>query len=433
MTSLGIPGNMRAALLSSNWNNGTNASTFNLNLNNATSNVNQNISTHLTNFVESSSPSMVSSGIPWHLPKHNNEKPRAGRVSSRRGPRTLGRTTKKRSTMKRYGHLYERICSTENLIEAHENARKEKTWYRDVKMVDADPLFYIESIRKMLIEKTYRTSEYSVFTRFDRTKEREIFVLPYYPDRIIQWAVVQVLEPIWMNTFIGNTLSSLKGRGIHLGLSRLTKALQDRASTRYCLKLDVKKFYPSIDHEILKATIRRKIKDSDVLALLDNVIDSADGVPIGNYLSQFFGNLYLSDFDHWVKERLHVRHYYRYCDDIVILAPEKPMLHDILSKIRSYLTDKLHIRIKENYQVFPTFVRGIDFLGYRFFGNYTLLRKSTAKNMKRKLIPMLNHEALLPRDLNVIASYSGWLSWCDSYRLSRKYIQPLLAKPRLLQ
>jgi hypothetical protein len=330
--------------------------------------------------------------------------------------------------MKRYGNLYERICDIDNLMEAHRNARKGKTWYREVQMVDADPLFYIESIRKMLIKKTYKTSKYFIFKKFDRTKEREIFVLPYYPDRIIQWAVVQVLESIWMKTFIGNTLSSLKDRGIHLGLVRLRKALQDRNATKFCLKFDVKKFYPSIDHDILKQIVRRKIKDRDVLALLDGIIESADGIPIGNYISQFFGNLYLSDFDHWVKERLHVRHYFRYCDDVVILAPEKPILHSILGGIREYLGKKLKLTLKGNHQVFPTFVRGVDFLGYRCFGNYTLLRKSTALNMKRKLIPMQDHTALVLRDLSVISSYHGWLSWCDGYRLSKKYIDPLMRK-----
>jgi hypothetical protein len=330
--------------------------------------------------------------------------------------------------MKRYGHLYSKIYSMDNLIAAHQNARWGKTHYAEVQMVDADPEKYLSRIQEMLRNKTYRTSKYTVFTKMDKKKEREIFALPYYPDRIIQWAVVQVLEPIWMNTLISNTFSSLKGRGIHQGLRKLKKDLQQRNDTKYCLKLDVKKFYPSINHEILKTTIRHKIKDPDVLALLDNVIDSAEGVPIGNYLSQYFGNLYLNSFDHWMKETNHLRYYYRYCDDIVVLGPEKSALHRLLDKIELYFHEHLRLQVKENWQVFPTFIRGIDFLGYRCFGNYTLLRKSTTMAMKRKLTRMLKHEELTPHDVHVIGSYHGWLKWCDGHRLEKKYIDPLRGK-----
>lgn len=316
----------------------------------------------------------------------------------------------------------------DNLIAAHQNARKGKTHYCDVCIVDSDPEKYLGQIQKMLKEKTYRTSKYTVFTKMDKKKEREIFALPYYPDRIIQWAIVQVLEPIWMNTLISNTFSSLKGRGIHHGLWKLQKDLQQRTNTRYCLKFDVKKFYPSIDHTILKTIIHHKIKDPDVFILLNDIIDSADGVPIGNYLSQYFGNLYLSVFDHWVKETNRIQYYYRYCDDIVILGNDKIMLHSLLDKIKLYFNTYLKLQVKENWQVFPTFIRGIDFIGYRCFGDYTLLRKSTVVTMKRKLVRMLNHESLTRHDLNVISSYHGWLKWCDGRRLSKKYIEPLMKK-----
>lgn len=330
--------------------------------------------------------------------------------------------------MKRYGNLYPKIYDMDNLIAAHQNARKGKTHYRDVCIVDSDPEKYLGQIQVMLREKTYHTSKYTTFTKMDKKKEREIFALPYYPDRIIQWAIVQVLEPIWMNTLISNTFSSLKGRGIHRGLWKLQKDLQQRANTKYCLKLDVKKFYPSIDHTILKTIIRHNVKDPDVLTLLDNVIDSADGVPIGNYLSQYFGNLYLSSFDHWMKETNRIQYYYRYCDDIVVLGNDKSMLHGLLDKIKLYFNTYLKLQVKENWQIFPTFIRGIDFLGYRCFGNYTLLRKSTVITMKRKLVRMLDHETLIRHDLNVISSYHGWLKWCDGHRLSKKYIEPLMKK-----
>ena len=330
--------------------------------------------------------------------------------------------------MKRYGNLFEKIYDYDNLVAAHINARNGKTHYKEVQMVDADPDRYLTPIQHMLKEKTYRTSKYKVFTKVDKGKEREIFALPYYPDRIIQWAIVQVLEPIWMDTFIKGTYSSLKGRGIHKALVDLKRDLQNGHDTRHCLKFDIKKYYPSVNHEILKQIIKKKIKDPNVLELLDEIIDSNHGVPIGNYLSQYFGNLYLNDFDHWMKEVQHIKYYYRYCDDVVLLHPDKSWLHTTLAEIKQYLFDNLKLVVKENYQIFPTNVRGIDFIGYRCFSNYTLLRKSTTKNLKRKLEPLQKFAELTPRDKCVIGSYHGWLSWCDGYRLSKKYVSPLLSK-----
>ena len=205
--------------------------------------------------------------------------------------------------MKRYGNLYAKMWDMKNIREAHKNAQRGKRHYREVQMVNADSEKYLMQIQAMLRDKTFRNSEYEVFTKSESGKEREIYKLPYFPDRIIHHCVMQVLEPIWMRTFITDTYSSLKGRGIHKGVERMKLALRDREKTQYCLKFDVRKYYPSIDHGILKSIIRRKIKDPDVLWLLDEVIDSTKGgVPIGNYLSQYFGNLYMAYFDHWMKE-----------------------------------------------------------------------------------------------------------------------------------
>lgn len=113
--------------------------------------------------------------------------------------------------------------------------------------------------------------------------------------------------------------------------------------------MNIRKFYPSLNHDILKAIIRKKIKDKDLLWLLDEIIDSAEGVPIGNYLSQFFANLYMAYFDHWVKEELKVKYYYRYADDIVLLSNSKDQLRNWLLAIKVYLTNMLKLELKDNY------------------------------------------------------------------------------------
>lgn len=335
--------------------------------------------------------------------------------------------------MKRYGHLYPKVYDMDNLILAHENAKKGKGWYQEVKMVEANPEYYLKILQKMLINKTYKTSEYETFIKNDSGKEREIYKLPYFPDRICQWAVMQIIEPYLLKHFTKDTYSAIPGRGTHLCLNRLYDAMQnDVPECQYCLKLDVKKFYPSINHTILKQKYRRLFKDDDLLWLLDEIIDSTEGdtgIPIGNYISQYSGNFYLSDFDHWIKEVKRAKYYFRYMDDIVIFGSSKEKLHKLKREIEEYFRTKLKLKIKENWQVFPTYERGVDFVGYRTFMNYKLLRKSTCKRFKRKMTA-LNKKRLEGKELNYsewcsINSYKGWLMHCDSYRLSEKYIKPI--------
>lgn len=326
--------------------------------------------------------------------------------------------------MKRYNNLYQKIYDLENIKLAHKNARKGKSHYSEVKMVEANPEECFTKIHNILKNKNFRNSEYEVFTRVCNGKEREIFKLPYFPDRIIHHCIMNILEPIWMKTLIADTYSSLKNRGIHKGVKRIKKALKDRNNTKYCLKMDVKKFYPSIDHSILKQIIRKKIKDQDLLWLLDKIIDSADGVPIGNYLSQYFGNLYLSGLDHWLKEQKRCRYMFRYCDDICVLHPDKRHLLQLRKDISEHLQTNLNLKLKDNWQIFPVGKRGIDFLGYRFFHDYTLLRKNTATRFKRRIKQIKKmHKSLTPINiLSSIMSYWGWMKYADCYRLSQKYI-----------
>ena len=335
--------------------------------------------------------------------------------------------------MKRYGNLYEKVYDMDNLKKAHQKAKVGKGWYKEVKMVDENPDYYLEKLQKMLMDKTYQTSEYETFIKRDSGKEREIFKLPYFPDRICQWAIMLVIEPFLIKHFTADTYSAIPGRGTHLCLSRMKEAIKkDPQGTRYCLKLDVSKYYPSINHDILKQKYRRKFKDPDLLWLLDEIIDSTEGnkgIPIGNYLSQYSGNFYLSQFDHWIKEVKQIKYYYRYMDDIVILGDNKADLHKIHSEISVFLKKELDLKVKDNWQVFPTFVRGVDFIGYRTFEDFVLLRKSIAKEYKRKMIRILRKvetgQLMSERDWASFNSYKGWLKHCNSYRLYQKYSAPL--------
>ncbi len=315
--------------------------------------------------------------------------------------------------MKRINHLYEKICSIENLHLADSIARKGKSKQPGVIDHDKNREENIQRLHEMLVNRTYKTSQYTTFAIYE-PKQRIIYRLPYYPDRITHHAIMNIMEPIFVSTFTAVTYSCIKSRGIHAAAYAVRKALQDIPGTLYCLKLDIKKFYPSVDHEILKQLLRRKIKDSDLLWLLDGIIDSAEGLPIGNYLSQYFANFYLTYFDHWMKEVKKVKYYFRYADDIVILAPDKPYLHGLLSEIRTYQDEKLKLTIKGNYQVFPVDDRGTDFVGYVFYHTHVRLRKSIKQNFARMIVKNKNDKS--------IASYYGWAVHCDSKHLLKKLL-----------
>ena len=337
--------------------------------------------------------------------------------------------------MKRYGNLYEKIYSYENLQLAHQKAKKDKSFYSEVKMIDANEEYYLIQLQNMLIWKTYtvKPSDYTMFKKLDKGKEREIFKLDYFPHRIMQHALMNVVQEIMLKTFINNTFASIPKRGIHLLLKRMDRDIKnDKDGTMYCLKMDVRKFYPNINHIILKKMLRKKFKDMDVLWLMDIIIDSMEGekgIAIGSLFSQWAGNFYLTYLDHWLKENKKIKYYYRYCDDMVILHEDKEFLHQIRKEIEEYLLINLDLELKNNWQVFPTRVRGIDFVGYRHFGDYILLRKSTAKQMKKKMRKLFKKckrgHQLTYSEWCSINSYNGWLKWCNGYNLYSKYIKPL--------
>lgn len=322
--------------------------------------------------------------------------------------------------MKRYNNLFDKIVSLDNLYEADKRARRQKSHRPEVMLFDKNKDKLLLDLQRKLINGEYETSEYYVFKIYE-SKEREIFKLPYYPDRIVHHAIMNIMEPIWVSAFVKGTYSFIRKRGIHKALKDVKFALKDEVNTQYCLKLDIRKFYPSIDHDILKTIIRKKIKDKRLLSLLDEIIESAQGVPIGNYLSQFFANLYLTYLDHWIKEQKKVRYYFRYADDIVILGGDKQQLRDLFYDIQDYLNNKLKLNFKDNWQIFKVDSRGIDFVGYRVFHTHTLLRKRIKKRFCKK-INKLNKKQNLDKDTykQKICSYIGWIKYCNGRNLLNK-------------
>ena len=319
--------------------------------------------------------------------------------------------------MKRVGNIYDEIISVDNLMLADKNARRGKLKSYGVRKHGQRRDENIAELHEQLAAGTFKTSKYHIFTIYE-PKAREIYQLPYYPDRIVHHAVMNILEPIWVSTFTNDTYSCIKNRGIlKCAIDTHRDMVHDPDGTRYCLKIDIRKYYPSINHDILKVIVRRKIKDERLLSLLDGIIDSVEnGVPIGNYLSQYFANLYLTYFDHWVKEGLGVKYYKRYADDMVFFAPDKETLHRWLHEIRVYLRTELKLTIKHNWQIFPVDSRGVDFVGYVIRHSHVLLRKRIKQSMCRR-VAALNKQKPVPPETEykqAIAAWMGWLKYCDS-------------------
>lgn len=334
--------------------------------------------------------------------------------------------------VKRVGHLKEGMVTPENIRKAYKRASAKRGHTRGVMNVRVDEIAKLETVRRMLDEGTYRTSEYRTFDIVEGGKVRHIAALPFYPDRIVHWAVILATEDVFVRSFISQTYAAIPGRGTHQALRDVQEAVRQPGAI-YCAKFDVSSYFASIDKTILLEKVARRIKDPAVLALYREIITGygGPGIPIGNLTSQYLANLYLSDIDHLFKERLGARWYFRYMDDIIILGWSKAWLRRMKGILERELT-KLKLNLNPRWQIFPIQARGVDFVGYRIWPDHILLRNRTKRRLRRKMRAILDRidEGAEPDGsmLSCIASYHGILRWCDGYRLHRAYVDPCLDK-----
>ena len=331
--------------------------------------------------------------------------------------------------MKTEKNIYIKIIDKNNIHKAIQNASKGKKSRSNVKKILDNICFYVDIIYEQLKSKTYIPNKYEEKIIQDgvRKKERIIYKPRFFPDQVIHWALMQQIEDIIKRGMYEYCCGSVKNRGILYGVKYLKKILvRDRKNTKYCLKLDIKKFYPSINQSILKRKFRKIIKDRDTLDLIDLIVDSAQqGVPIGNYTSQWFANFYLQDLDHYIKEQLKVPYYIRYIEDMVLFHRIKKELHKIKDKIEEFLKQE-DLKLKENWQLFKMDSRPLDFLGYRFYRGYTTLRKSNFLRIKRRYKKIYKKGKLTYKDASASLSYYGWLKHCNSYNFNQKYVKPYI-------
>lgn len=319
---------------------------------------------------------------------------------------------------KKLKNIYYMVYDPENLCKAQYNAQKGKGTRREITAFNEDQLVNMDKLYWMLADETYMPGKYRVRIIQD-PKERTIMIAPFFPDRIIHHCIINILGEFWTNILISNTYACIKGRGIHKCMQDVNKALmRDKKGTKYCLKIDIRKFYDNVDHTAMKEILRIAIADEKLLRLLDKIIDSngkEKGLPIGNYTSQYMANLYLAYFDHWVKEELGVRYYFRYMDDIVVLSYSKERLHYILDMMGLYLGAELKVEIKPNWQIFPVDDRGIDYVGFKQNHYEILLRKGILMRFYKKLKRIQKHyEIKNENDIkHLFASEYGWIIRCN--------------------
>ncbi len=324
--------------------------------------------------------------------------------------------------MKRVGFIYEKICDKANIRQAILNASNNKKHKRSVRYVLSNIDKCVDEIYELLMEKKFVPSPYIENEIKDGlTKKTRIIHKPrFYPDQVVHWALMQQIESILARGMYKWSCASIKGRGTHYAKKCCQKWIRgDRKNTKYCLKIDIQKYYPNIDLNLLKAKFRRLIKDNDALWLIDSIIDSHDkGLPIGNYTSQWFANFYLQDVDHFIKEDLGITYYIRYMDDLVLFGSNKRKLKKAFERLKERLTEE-GLSIKKNWQIFNIEKRNLDFCGFVYTRHKTFIRKRITKNMRKQHFKFEKTRSL--KSARALMSYYGWLINSDSYILYLKY------------
>lgn len=348
--------------------------------------------------------------------------------------------------MKRYGNLYPQIIDYSNLLLAANKAQKGKRWQQNVLRFNYKREQELERLRHQLSNFTYQPGSYTTFEIYE-PKRRMISAAPYR-DRIVHHALCNVIAPIFERTFIADSYANREGYGTH---KALRKFINFARSSRYVLQCDIKKYFPSMDHEILKQLIRRKIKCQETLWLIDKIIDNSNeqipvvnyfpgddllspvqrrkGLPIGNLTSQLSGNIYLSGLDHFVKETLKCQKYVRYVDDFALFSDEQNYLQEARQLIEEYLV-KLRLKIHPvKSQLFET-KRGANFLGFRILPNKIRVKSANLKLARKRLKKLQLDYANGGKELkDIIQSIQAWeahLKHGNTWRLRQQIFTTLV-------
>lgn len=301
---------------------------------------------------------------------------------------------------KRYGYLYEKIYEWDNLINAFHKAKKGKSNDNDVLEFEYDLENKIIEIQKQFKEEKYQFSGYKTFKIYE-PKERTISCASFQ-DRLIHHAICNIINPITDRSIISDSYACRKGKGLHKAIRR---GFYFYRNNNYCYKFDIKKYFYTVDQEILFNKLSGKFKDKKLLNLISELLSTyrtdgeyyfpfkkddlfdygrKRGLPIGNLTSQIFANLYLSELDHYVKEQLHQRYYIRYMDDVLIFSNSKEELKKVKSEVKRKLAE-MRLQLHPNKNIISKTKQGINFLGFRYKNNRIKLQNKNLVRFKRNL------------------------------------------------
>lgn len=318
---------------------------------------------------------------------------------------------------------YQDIISIENLLEAWREFLNGKKNKPDVLEFQRDLMSNIFALHNELKDKTYLHGPYKAFNISD-PKPRNIHKASVR-DRLLHHAIYRILYPQFDKIFISDSYSCRRGKGTHRAIKRFEvfgrKVSMNHTKQCWVLKCDIRKFFASIDQEILLSILKSKIEDEDVLWLLERVIRSFHstqegvGLPLGNLTSQLMVNIYMNEFDQYIKNGLKIKYYIRYADDFVAISTDKDYLWELVPKIADFLEERLKLSLHPNKLFVKTLYSGVDFLGWVHFPRHKVLRTATKKKMFRNL----NSKEGERRE-NSKASYLGMLKWGNGYILSKR-------------
>lgn len=318
---------------------------------------------------------------------------------------------------KRLCHAYDHIISPENLLEAWREFLKGKRGRKDVQEFSFQLMDNILLLHRDLKNKTYVHGGYYAFNISD-PKPRNIHKASVR-DRLLHHAVYRVLYPFFDKKFISDSYSCRLNKGTHKALKQFrryfSKVSQNNTRTCWVLKCDIKKFFASIDHKVLRYIVVKHIEDEGLKWLLSQIIGSfPKGLPLGNLTSQLLVNVYMNEFDQYVKHRLKAKYYIRYADDFVFLSHDKALLQKFIRYIIYFLRTELKLELHPDKVFIKTFSSGVDFLGWVHFPNHRVLRTTT----KRRVIKNLRNNP----SKETRTSYLGLLKHGNAYRL-RRYVE----------
>ncbi|MDD9951838.1 MAG: reverse transcriptase domain-containing protein [Zetaproteobacteria bacterium] len=299
-------------------------------------------------------------------------------------------------------HTFEDVIAIENLLSAWREFRVGKSKRKDVQQFERNLMDHILTLHGHLVNKTYSHGGYHSFIITD-PKVRHIHKASVQ-DRLVHHAIVRKLYPFFDRTFIADSYSCRIGKGTQKARDRframMCKVSQNNTKHCWVLKCDIRKFFASVDHGILLSILRQYIPDKDILWLLTNVISSFSlannqkGMPLGNLTSQLFSNIYMNQFDQWMKHKLKAKYYIRYADDFVFLSCSKIQLEERLPKVQSFLQEQLQLSLHPNKIHLQNLSSGVDFLGWKLFVDHRILRTVTKRRALRRISENPKNETL---------------------------------------